>query len=191
MKTAEKFGFAMLVALAMWVCNGVARAQDYSPPAPMQEWLNATDHQGSLQPGTTITAQNWQQYKDFMPLAMQDFFEGKFFWKMPADIQMNVRETKIYPLPKGYTEATERYGGQTRVIHLPDGHNDVQGYVAGRPFPNPQEPDKGYKILANVWFAYLPHLYVNTPQNMASSCSQDRFNNISCTDHIRVSAGRL
>jgi hypothetical protein len=178
MRTAEKFGFAMLAALTISVCNSFARAQDYSPPAPTQEWLRVTDHQSVIKPGTSITAQNWQQYKDFIPLAMQDFFQGKFFWKMPADIQMNVRETKIYQLPKEYVDATERYGSQARVVHLPNGHNDVHGYVAGRPFPNPQEPDKGYKILANVWFAYLPHLYVNSPQNMANSCTQDRFNNI-------------
>jgi hypothetical protein len=186
MRTAEKFGFTMLAALTICVCNSFARAQDYSPPAPMREWLRATDHQSVIKPGTSITAQNWQQYKDFMPLAMQDFFQGNFFWKMPADIQMNVRETKIYPLPKEYVDATERYGSQTRVVHLPNGHNDVHGYVAGRPFTNPQEPDKGYKILANVWFAYLPHLYVNSPQNMANSCNQDRFNNISCTKIIFV-----
>jgi hypothetical protein len=117
-----------------------------------------------------------------MPLGMQDFFEGKFFWKMPADIRINVQATKVYPLPQNYVEATERYGSQTRVVHLPNGHNDVQGYVAGRPFPDPQEPDKGYKILANLWFAYEPHLSVSTPENMANSCTQDRFNNISCTE---------
>jgi hypothetical protein len=137
MRTAQKFGFAMLAALTICVCSGVAHAQDYSPPAEIQEWLTATDHQAVMKPGAIITAQNWQQYKQFMPLAMQDFFQGKFFWKMPADIQMNVQETKIYPLPKEYVDATERYGSQTRVVHRPDGHNDLQGYVAGRPFPNP------------------------------------------------------
>jgi hypothetical protein len=62
MKTVEKFGFAMFVALAMCVCDGVARAQDYSPPAPMQEWLTATGHQGTIEPGTSITVENWQRY---------------------------------------------------------------------------------------------------------------------------------
>jgi hypothetical protein len=182
MTTVETLGFAMFVALAMCVCDGVARAQDYSPPAPMQEWLTATDHQGTIEPGTSITVENWQRYRQFMPLGMQDFFEGKFFWKMPADIRINVRATKVYPLPKNYVKATERYGSQTRVVHLPNGHNDVQGYVAGRPFADPQEPDKGYKILANLWLAYEPHLSVSTPENMANSCTQDRFNNISCTE---------
>ncbi len=186
MSKAGKLGILMLAALTLGVASSAARAQDYQPPAPMQQWLKDTARQGTIPPGTTITAQNWQQYKEFMPLGMQGLFAGSYFWKMPADIQVPVRETKVYPLPKGYVEATEKYGNQTRVVHLPNGHNDVQGYVAGRPFPNPQEPDKGYKILANVWFAYLPHLYVNTPQNMANSCTQDRFNNISCSKIIFV-----
>jgi hypothetical protein len=30
--------------------------------------------------------QNWQQYKQFMPVGMIDLFEGKYYWKMPSDI---------------------------------------------------------------------------------------------------------
>src|SRR6185312_6665358 len=111
---------------------------------------------------------------------------GKYFWKMPADVDIKVRETKIYPLPADYQAASEKLGNQTRVIHRTNGHNDVEGYVAGRPFPRPAEPDKGYKILANVWYSYVPHLYVNAPGNMAISCTQDRFGNVSCTKIIFV-----
>ncbi|HJU11077.1 MAG TPA: DUF1329 domain-containing protein [Candidatus Binataceae bacterium] len=186
MKKAGLIVLSMLAALVLSLGTAVSWAQSYDPPAPMQRWLNATASQGIIQPGTKVTMQNWQQYRQFMPLGMQGLFEGKYFWRMPADVEMDVRQTRVYPLPRGYQEATERYGGQTRIVHLPNGHNDVQGYVAGRPFPNPQEPDKGYKILANVWFAYVPHLYVNTPENMANSCTQDRFGNISCSKIIFV-----
>jgi hypothetical protein len=186
MRKAERLGVSIAAALVLCLCGGIARAQNYNPPEEMQQWLKSTANQGAISPGTKITTSNWRQYEQFMPLGMQGLFAGKFFWKMPADIEMEVRPTKVYPLPKGYQEATERYGNQTRVVHLPNGHNDVQGYVAGRPFPNPQDPEKGYKILANVWFAYLPHLYVNTPGNMANSCTQDRFNNISCTKIVFV-----
>jgi hypothetical protein len=82
--------------------------------------------------------------------------------------------------------ASEKYGSQTRVVHLANGHNDVAGYVAGRPFPDPSEPDKGYKILANLWYAYVPHLAVSGPGNMTTSCTQDRFGNVSCTRIILV-----
>jgi len=178
---------AALIAFAALVfAVSVAQAQDYQPPEETQQWLNATQHQGVIAPSTKITAQNWQEYKQFMPPGMISLFEGTYRWKMPEDIEMNVRETKVYPMPKGYAEASELSGGQTRVVHLANGHNDIQGYAGGRPFPNPAEPDKGYKILANIWYAYLPHLYVNTPQNMATSCGQDRFGNMSCTKLIFV-----
>ena len=40
--------------------------------------------------GTKITTANWQQYKQFMPLGMQKLFEGEYYWKMPADVEMDV-----------------------------------------------------------------------------------------------------
>src|SRR3984893_9544687 len=49
----------------------------------------------TIPPGTTITMQNWQQYKQFMPDGMIALFEGKYFWKMPASAEMTVRVTGI------------------------------------------------------------------------------------------------
>ncbi len=159
----------------------MAGAQNYSPPPEDQAWLAATAQQsGTIPPGTTITTQNWRQYEQFMPHGMIGLFEGKYFWKMPSDVQLDVGPTVLLPLPKGYVAATEQYGNQVRVVHQPGGHMDVAGYVAGRPFPNPQAPDRGYKILSNVWFTYLPHLYNNTPENTAKTCTQDRFGNTAC-----------
>ena len=51
-------------------------------------------------------------------------------------------------------EATEKYGSQTSVEVLPNGHYVMQNYHGGTPFPNPQDPNKGWKILANVFWAY-------------------------------------
>src|SRR5713226_9859931 len=39
----------------------------------------------TIAPGTVITMQNWQQYKQFMPDGMVWLFGGQYFWKMPAD----------------------------------------------------------------------------------------------------------
>jgi uncharacterized protein DUF1329 len=186
MRKLVGLAIAMLVVFSSGALGNIADAQDYLPPAPMQSWLKSTEHQGVVAPGTRITMRNWRQYKQFMPLGMQDLFEGKYFWKMPADVDIKVRETKIYPLPADYQAASEKFGNQTRVIHRTNGHNDVEGYVAGRPFPRPAEPDKGYKILANVWYSYVPHLYVNAPGNMGTSCTQDRFGNIACNRIVFV-----
>ena len=75
-----------LVVLALLPLTGVARADEVQ--ATMQDWLNTTKNQGTIPPGTQITMENWQDYKQYMPVGMVDFFEGKFFWKMPPDAQI-------------------------------------------------------------------------------------------------------
>jgi hypothetical protein len=135
----------------------------------------------TIAPGTKITMTNWQQYRQFMPEGMQALFEGKYFWRMPADVEMVVGPTVIHPLPKAYLEATEKYSSSVKVVSLPNGGYNLTGYVAGIPFPDPQEPQRGWKMLANVWYRYLPHLIVATPANLTQLCVQDSYNNISCT----------
>ena len=97
----------------------------------------------SIPLGTTITMQNWQQFQQYMPDGMVALFEGKYFWKMPADVKMEVGPTIIRPLPKTYMEATEKYSGQVKLVELPDGALTLSGYQGGMPFPNPAEPHQG------------------------------------------------
>lgn len=153
---------AMLVAVVAMAPAGFAGQGSVSP----------------IPPGTTITMQNWQQYRKYMPVGMIAFFEGKYFWKMPSDVQMVVGPTIIHPLPKGYRQATEKYAGQTKIVKKPNGETAIAGYHGGQPFPNPSPPDKGWKILANLWFRYMPHLLVDS---YGAGCVQNRFGNINCS----------
>jgi Protein of unknown function (DUF1329) len=130
---------------------------------------------------TKITLRNWQQYQQYMPLGMIKLFEGKYFWKMPADIEIDIGPTIDERPPAAYVKATEKYSSRVQVEHLADGHNDLRNYVGGEPFPNPEEPDKGYKLLTNLWFAYTPHIAAGSPQNPLNTCTQDRFGNVSCS----------
>ena len=132
----------------------------------------------TIAPGTSITMQNWQHYKQFMPDGMADFFAGKYSWKMPSDVQMEVGPTVIHPLPKSYLEATEKYSGQVKIIELADGALTLANYQGGMPFPEPAEPHRGWKILANVWYRYLPHLIVDT---CGSGCTIDSGGNVNCS----------
>ena len=50
---------------------------------------------GDIAPGTRITMQNWDQYSQFMPDGMRELFQGKYFWKMPADVALDVGPTVI------------------------------------------------------------------------------------------------
>ena len=145
----------------------------------MDQWVKDTQHQTEPPVGTTITMANWQQYKSVMPLGMIKMFEGVYGWKMPADIKIPVGAPHLGGnLPKTWVEATEKYGAQTGVDVLPNGHYVLKNYYGGTPFPNPQDPNKGWKVLANVFFAFVPALYVNAPQNHGTVWAIDRFGDI-------------
>src|SRR5437899_11402448 len=100
----------------------------------------------TIAPGTVINSSNWPQYKQYMSDGEIGLWEGKWFWKMPADAQINVGSTTVYALPTAYVAASEKYGDQTRIEKGADGRWRLKNYVAGVPFPIPTDPDKGQKI---------------------------------------------
>ncbi len=89
---------------------------------------------------------------------------------------MDVGPTVLHPLPKLF-EATEKYSGQVKVVELADGALTLSNYQGGISFPNPADPHMGWKILANVWYRYLPHLIVDT---YGSGCSVDSGGTVNC-----------
>lgn len=109
-------------------------------------------------PGTVVTTQNWRQYKQYMPDGMQMLFAGTYFWKMPADFRIEIGPTSHYPAPQVYRDNTEKYSHLVRLVELPGGAHALKGYIAGLPFPNPANPLKGFKILANSWYRPMPYL---------------------------------
>jgi len=180
MRLRKKYALAPILAILIVTIAGAAHADPVR--ATMRAWLAATAGQGAIAPGTTISMSNWRLYQQFMPVGMIGLFAGDYFWKMPADVAMPVGPTVTHPLSQAYLDASEKYGGQTAVIHQTDGTNDLANYVAGMPFPNPQAPDRGYKILANVWFPDEPYLLVLSPKSGCGSfCTSDRFGNSACT----------
>ena len=146
--------------------------------APLRAPSPAAVAQDTIPAGTVITMQNWRQYKQFMPDGMVALFDGRYFWRMPADVEMEIGPMIIHPLPRGYREATEKFASQVRLVHQPNGENGLAGYQGGRPFPNPVGPDKGWEILANLWFRYLPHLLVDT---YGEGCLQNSYGNTDCS----------
>ena len=135
---------------------------------------------GTVLAGSIITRSNWREYAQYMPFGMSELFESHHFWKMPADIEMVIGPTVPEKMPSRYNEATERYSGNVEIIHLPDGHNDIRNYVGGEPFPHPKEPDKGYKLLADLWFAYVPHLLAGTSENPLTICAGTAHGYVNC-----------
>jgi hypothetical protein len=83
-------------------------------------------------------------------------FAGSVFWKFPPDFQLVVGPPHHYQPPTTYVANTEKYASQVKIVNLPDGGHSITGYVAGLPFPNPSPPLKGWKILVNEWYRYVP-----------------------------------
>ncbi|MEA2681386.1 MAG: hypothetical protein QOK03_3108, partial [Candidatus Binataceae bacterium] len=125
-----KKGLVRLLAIGMLlVLPSLGRAQS-TDRSEMDQWVKDTASQGAEPVGAKITMTNWKDYKQFMPLGMQKLFEGVYYWKMPADIEMDVGPA-VYNtfLPKTWVEATEKYGPQTQVEVLPNGHYALRNYL--------------------------------------------------------------
>lgn len=170
----------LLIAPSSLLAQGVPASQARTPRLAKSRRAASA---GALAPGTTITMQNWRDYRRFMPEGMVALFEGRYFWKMPPDVSMEVGPTVIHPLPRNYQAATEKYASQVRVIGLPDGGLTLKNYRGGLPFPNPQAPHRGWKILANLWFRYIPQLMVDT---YGSGCSVNSSGQANCLSYTYV-----
>ncbi|MGH7905527.1 MAG: DUF1329 domain-containing protein [Candidatus Binataceae bacterium] len=156
-----------MLALALCFISGLAAAQD---------------GQG-IAPGTVINMKNWKSYQQYMPDGMKILFEGKYFWKFPADFEMVIGQTHHYSFPRSYTQDTEKYSRLVKITDSPSGEHLLTGYVAGLPFPSPSGNYKGWEMLANLWFAYEPYVYCN-PDTWLYFL--DRFHNMSQESFVQV-----
>src|SRR6202051_2757833 len=91
----------LLLGLAMALPTH-ALAQNFPGEMPMEK-------QAPLPVGTVITTQNWEQYKDYMPLWMQWLFSGEYSYKLAPSQSITVGPTIPKTLPKKYAADTEKY----------------------------------------------------------------------------------
>ncbi|MGH7837327.1 MAG: DUF1329 domain-containing protein, partial [Candidatus Binataceae bacterium] len=149
-------------AVPSWIPSGATEVPDESAPetetAPAGESAVLTAQASAIAPGTVINSSNWSKYQQYMTDGEIGLWQGKWFWKMPADAQINVGATTVYPLPAPFVEASEKYGDQTRLEKQADGRWVLKNYAAGVPFPIPDDPNKGQKILTNLNYRIQPHL---------------------------------
>jgi hypothetical protein len=103
MQLALKLVFGIIVAAGLATGSAIGAGPDGAAA-------------NTIPPGTQITLQNWNQYKQFMPDGMVALFQGTYFWKMPPDVEIDVGSTIIHPLPKGYVDATEKYASQVKLV---------------------------------------------------------------------------
>lgn len=100
-----------------------------------------------VQPGDVITKANIEKIKDLVSPGVE--------WCVKHGMTMKIVPYKKIEWNKAYREATEKYGGQTKLA--PDGRS-LLGHVAGMPFPNidPNDPQIAQKIMWN--YEYKPYL---------------------------------
>ena len=170
-----------LAALILLTCS-VDRAEAFEP-ADYQGLADATSS-AAIPPGTIITAGNWQQYKQFIPVSLQWLYSGKYPWKVPAgdDFSIVVGPTVSIPMTHQFAIDTEKYSNQVKLDPMPNGGFDIKGYVAGLPFPHPAGPNAGIEILYNFYYHYQPHVL----KNYYRSLTIDRYQNESATEIIEV-----
>ena len=72
-----KLSYALIGALAALTVAGAAQAEQMKFDPAAYTALVAGDASQSIPEGTKITLQNWQQYKNFMPIGVQAMFSQK------------------------------------------------------------------------------------------------------------------
>ena len=165
------------IALAMLLVSGTGvMAQQFDPKAYDQ--MVDANSPDTIPPGTKITLRNWTQYKRFMMVWMQVAFSGKKHFHIvdSPEYTVEVQPTGNYAIPAEAMRDTEKYAGQTRLVKIPaTGGYTWEGYKAGIPFPDPQEPNKAVKIMYNIWAgSYTPFLLHEFSKNWLT----DSFGNV-------------
>jgi hypothetical protein len=119
------------------------------------------DSPDTIPVGTKITLQNWQKYRRYMPVGLQAIYEGKYHWKIGSgpDFTVEVGPTIPIPMPSKFASDTEKYSGQTKLNKIDTGGYTIDSYQAGLPFPDPKEPQLGYKVAYNNWYYWRPFVY--------------------------------
>ncbi len=100
-----------------------------------------------VQPGDVINKDSVDKVKDLVSPGIE--------WCVRHGMQIKVVPYKPIEWNKAYKEATEKYGGQTKLA--PDGRT-LEGYVAGMPFPklDPNDPQLALKIMWD--YEYKPYV---------------------------------
>jgi hypothetical protein len=154
----KAMGTAFVIALLL-AFGGPARAQQFDLNA--YKALVDADSPDTISPGTVITAHNWQQYRNFFGIGEQALFSGRYQYHVgdSTDYDVLVGPIHHFKEPTQLRLDTEKYSSQTSLEQTEGGSYTIKNWVAGWPFPNPQEPQRAYKIYFDGWGSYIPEIY--------------------------------
>ncbi len=135
------------IALATALSSAGAFATVEDVETSFYPYKDGVPHVDGITVGMTINADNADQFKDAMDPALYD--QVKNGW-----LDVKVGETTSFDLHPSYVEATRKSTGQ---VSLGENLGEINGFVAGRPFP--EEPDlsdsrAGEKLAWNYKYGY-------------------------------------
>lgn len=152
----------LIAVIGAFAVAGTAVAADPDPAADANETTESGKFSSPIPVGTVINAQNWQNYRQYMTVGQQTVIGGLPRFKLPSDWKIEVGPYTDVPAPRTYRDDTEKYAGTVTLKALPTGGFMPENYVAGVPFPNaatnPNEPNRGIKLLYNTYYNYKPML---------------------------------
>jgi hypothetical protein len=131
-----RIGFFLLVALPI-AARGEICAQGAAPPLPTT--LASPGVVAELKPGTTIGADNVDQYSRYVPAAAR--------FAVAHGLRMRIIPERRVEWSQGFQHATEKYAPQVEL----DSNGYLKNYVAGMPFPliDLSDPAAAAKIAYN------------------------------------------
>ena len=168
---------AYCFGLILWLMASAVFAGGIQFSPQLYSALADASSPATIPPGTRITVQNWQQYKQFLDVGTQALFTGNYFWKFGAgpEYAIVVGPTHHFPIPQQYRNDTEKYHGQARLRKVDTGGYVIDGYVAGLPFPNPSGDLAGFQVMYDAWLSFGPFV----DYYLDSVFQIDRFLNVS------------
>ncbi len=185
-RIARMVGF--MCALAM-LFGAAAWAQEKELPKYNDNLYNTlapADSKETIPPGTKITLQNWQKYRQFLPIGMRLMLEGRSVFKYPADLELDVGPTTPLPLPKKFREDSEKYNRQVKLVPTADGGLLIKGYMAGAPFPDPGGPNAGMQLMYDNYYTYQPYLgAIEIPRSISVDRYMSETGNIVACVHFK------
>lgn len=94
-----------------------------------------------LAPGTTVSQSAWEVARDYLPPEILDKVKT-------GELTFTVQETTDLPVSEAYIEATRQHAEQVRL----GSNGELEGYVAGLPFPmlDLADPQAGLKAAWNL-----------------------------------------
>ncbi|MDR2837679.1 MAG: DUF1329 domain-containing protein [Azonexus sp.] len=117
------------LAVSLLAAGASFAATDADVDNSFQPYKKGFPTVAGLSAGTTINKSNVEQFKDA-------FDPGLYEMVKDGWVDINVAASTDFPQPKAYIEATRKNLGK---VKLGANNGDLEGYAAGRPFP--EEPD--------------------------------------------------